>query len=671
MTLHLRLLKNGQEQASLSRPLPVAALQRVNTLPMPELRLSLDNSVNFEFLPPPDWLTGQVTLVVEAGPANNPPQVSLLQTLTQEFTPRKPLRIAYLPITYQGRRPPEPADIDQWLQRMYPVPNVDYYRLPVPDLAWQGDLNKGEVLGRLLRTYWLYTQNQPAASWPDQLFGWLPQEAYNGGASDPYWCPNCTGQHSSRVAFGGLRPEADIGGPRILVHEVAHNLGALHAWSPTQREDAHCFKAEGADISVDPEWPYPQTPHIQEFGLDLYSQPPVIYPPNAYDMMAYCAYPWISPHTYRKLFKSPFLQLEAPLPLANYNPQVETAPAGTLLVSGLVYPDGTASAPEITPLEAGDFGLAARFDPPPGDDYCLEAQAADGTNLARRCFEVGFVDLETGQLTTDPSPYFFTLPGINPDQVAKITLRHRQASLVTLLPSNHPPAVTITFPNGGETLSGQQTFTWQGRDADGDTLHYDLLYSPDAGQSWLPLATGLTETHYTFLTGQIPAGPTGLIRVLASDGFHTAAAESAAPFTLAPPAANSLNLLGPAQVKPDQTFEVAIKANQLGEPGLFGLQFHFNFNPTLVQVNSVRLHPTLSLVVDQTINNAAGQAVIVASRQGQTDNLTGDVTLATFSLTAAGLGQLDLNLSHLTAGSRGGLRLEIPYSQGWRVEIRD
>ena len=188
---------------------------------------------------------------------------------------RKPLRVAYLPITYQNVQPPELRGVDYWLLRMYPVPGVEYYRLPVPDMTWDGELSKGEVLRKLFYTYLLYTQNQPPEAWPDQLFGWLPQEFYNGGASDPAWCANCAGPHSSRVAFGGLRPEQDIGGPRVLVHEIAHNLGAQHAWSPTQSQDAACFKAEGADIWVDPDWPYLQTPYIQEVGIDLYSTPPL------------------------------------------------------------------------------------------------------------------------------------------------------------------------------------------------------------------------------------------------------------------------------------------------------------------------------------------------------------------------------------------------------------
>ncbi len=671
--VQLRLLKDGQEQMSLTRSMPVATLQQINNFAMPELRRSLDNSVNFEFFPPPDWLVGQITFAVEALPQSETARAPATFSLTKEFTMRKPLRVAYLPITYQGLRPPEPAGIDYWLLRMYPVPAVQYYRLPVPDLTWEGELNKGEVLRKLLYTYWLYMQSQPAETWPDQLFGWLPQEIYNGGASDPFWCPNCAGTHSSRVAFGGLRLEQDIGGPRILVHEIAHNLGAQHAWSPTQREDAACFKAEGADIWVDPDWPYAQTPYIQEFGLDLYSNPPIVYPPSAYDMMAYCAQPWISPHTYRKIFNSPILQPDSNSPLlTNVKPQLPTNNTGTLLVSGLVYPDGTVSQPEVTQLDGSAFGDVTGLNPPPGDDYCLEVQASNQTTVAQHCFDVGFVDIETGLPTTDPSPFFIALPGVGPLEAAKITISKNEAPVISLTPSNHAPTITLDFPNGGETLAGPQTITWQADDADGDSLIYDLLFSPDNGQSWLPLAVRLNQSHYTFYTDQLPASYEGLIRVIASDGFHTSFDQSETPFTITLPSENSLSLRGSATVKPGQTFEVAIVANRVTEPGLFGVQFKLDFDPTLVQVDSLRLHPDLNLVADQTIQNDVGQVSIAASRQGQMPNLTGDLTLATLTLTAGPTtSSLDLSLNDVIAGARGGLRLDMTIVQGMSVHITE
>lgn len=547
----LRVLKNGQPIDSRSQTLPAAEMQRLNSLPLFDQRGSLDNSLNFAFIPPPSWLADDVTFELNAVIPAEPQRPPAALTVTRNFARRDPLRIAYLPISVGGAQPGDASAAAYWLLRMFPVPAVEYSPLPTPDLTWGGDLSKSELLRQLLINYWFYAQSQPSEQRPDQLFGWLPQEIYNGGASDPFWCPNCAGPHSSRVAFGGLRPEQDIGAPRILAHEIAHNLGAQHAWSPTYQQDNACFRAEGVDIRVDPTWPYADTAHTQEFGIDLYSAPPVIYPPTRYDMMAYCAQPWISPHTYRKLFDSPFLQPDAvtaaePL-LANYQPQLELSDNGTLLVSGLIYPNGDVARPEIIKLADDALGSGAAFaapvelNTPPGDDYCMQVFAADNSLLAEQCFEAGFEDVETGQ-PTDPAPYFFSLPDVDLSAVARVAITRQQAEQASATASQHAPQVSFSQPAPGQTLSGEQTIRWEANDPDGDPLQFDLLYSLDAGTSWLPLALGLHQTETTLVASQLwPTGEVWL-RVIASDGFNTTTTDLPAPVRVEPAAGSRINL---------------------------------------------------------------------------------------------------------------------------------
>ncbi len=534
-TIELRVLKENEEQTRLTRYLSAATLSQINNLPHDEVRLNLGNSVNFEFSPSPSWLSGSITFEVEAA-SGSAGETPVRLDLTENFAVRKPLRIAYLPIQHQGLRPAEASQMDHWLVRLYPTPNVEYYRLPVPDLIWDRELNKGELLNELLYVYWLYTQHHPPADWPDQLFGWLPQEIYNGGASDPSWCPGCAGPHSGRVAFGGWRPEQDIGGPRILVHEIAHNLGAKHAWSPTEQEDGYCFRTEGADIQVDPQWPYVQTPNIQEVGIDLFSTPPIIYPASFYDVMSYCSRPWISPHTYRILFDSPVLDPDAnrTLAAADFKLSDSAHPGPTLLVSGMIYPDDTVTRPRIVHFDKvfnSEPTAEPVSSPLPISPYCLEIQADDGSILARRCFEAGFLNIETG-LPTDPRPYFLAIPNLIPEEIASIRLSKNGAALITVSPSATPPQVALTYPNMGEPLRGRQTITWEASDADGDPLTYDLLYSHNGGQSWTPIATGLEQNRYTFDAAQLTASHQARIRVFANDGFHTRMDETDVPLAI-------------------------------------------------------------------------------------------------------------------------------------------
>ncbi len=510
----LNVINDGEIKDTVTREISAEKLAEINGLPLEQLRLSLDRSVDFTYFPAPDWMNGQTTFDVSITVNDETPATS---STSVNFAKRKALQVAYLPIEYQGVTPQEIRDVDYWLLRLYPIPDVEYYRLPVPNLTWDRNLSKGEILQELLYVYWLYTQNHDPTSWPDQLFGWLPQEFYNGGASDPAWCADCAGPHSSRVAFGGVRPEQDIGGPRILVHEIAHNLGARHAWSPTQREDEACFKAEGADIQVDPAWPYAETPYIQEFGIDLYSDPPIIYPPSSYDMMAYCTRPWISPHTYRTIFNSDLLKPTQSSPEWDaFNPIVD---GDVLLISGIIYPDGTVSRPKVVQMAQdavtkGGLPINNR-----GTDYCVQIIGHNEALLAKQCFDAGFVDVETG-LPTEASPYFVTMANLDVDQIAKIMITEDTSTLISITPSDSAPEVTMTYPNQGEVLSGQQTVSWEAADADNDTLLFDVLYSPDGGKQWIPIAVQIKESQLTFDASHLENSDQALIRVVANDGFH-------------------------------------------------------------------------------------------------------------------------------------------------------
>ncbi|MFN3763094.1 MAG: hypothetical protein ACK4WK_07835, partial [Anaerolineae bacterium] len=55
---------------------------------------------------------------------------------------------------------------------------------------------------------------------------------------------------------------------------------------------------------------------------------------------------------------------------------------------------------------------------------------------------------------------------------------------VTGILYNRAPVVTVTFPNGGEYLSGTQTVTWTGLDVNGDVVTYNIYLSLDNGANW-------------------------------------------------------------------------------------------------------------------------------------------------------------------------------------------
>src|SRR5689334_20707517 len=61
---------------------------------------------------------------------------------------------------------------------------------------------------------------------------------------------------------------------------------------------------------------------------------------------------------------------------------------------------------------------------------------------------------------------------------------------------------------------------------------YSVQYSPDKGQTWFAIGVNVTDTAIKIKTAHLPGGEAGLVRVTASDGFNSAAADSPATFTV-------------------------------------------------------------------------------------------------------------------------------------------
>ncbi len=83
---------------------------------------------------------------------------------------------------------------------------------------------------------------------------------------------------------------------------------------------------------------------------------------------------------------------------------------------------------------------------------------------------------------------------------------------------------TITYPNGGETLSGLVNITWQAAtDSWGHPVTYDLYYSTDDGLSWSLLVANVTSTSYQWNTTAFSDGTAYLIKIVAmgSQGLST------------------------------------------------------------------------------------------------------------------------------------------------------
>src|SRR5207245_364307 len=131
----------------------------------------------------------------------------------------------------------------------------------------------------------------------------------------------------------------------------------------------------------------------------------------------------------------------------------------------------------------------------------------------------------------------------------------------------------------------QMTISWHAADPDSDDrLLYTIQYSPDQGQTWRALATdfpGSPDSDTVTLSlqslGGIPGSTTGaLIRVAASDSYHTALATSQ-PFTVTNrPPRPAIILPAPGQaVAAGQAATLRGRASDAEDGGLKGDALHW------------------------------------------------------------------------------------------------
>ncbi len=106
-----------------------------------------------------------------------------------------------------------------------------------------------------------------------------------------------------------------------------------------------------------------------------------------------------------------------------------------------------------------------------------------------------------------------------------VELRNQDVLLKKFVKSAKAPTVQLLFPQGGESFGANDevTIRWTSGDADGDPLVHTLYYSPDGISRWMPIASGVAGNEFRWKLADFPGttSNSGLIRIVASDGFNT------------------------------------------------------------------------------------------------------------------------------------------------------
>jgi len=231
---------------------------------------------------------------------------------------------------------------------------------------------------------------------------------------------------------------------------------------------------------------------------------------------------WVSPSTYNDLFA-----LFCSGPTHTSHADQPQAAADLLVVSGDVGLTTTQSG-RLEPLYRAP---GTELIPPAGSSYYVVLKNGT-TELGKYGFDANMEWDSTEVYTPTIAPFVIAVP--YPAGLNRVDLIGRYGKLLSSrVASAHPPAVTVQFPNAaGLTLDGVETIQWAGSDPDGEALAYSVLYSKDDGATWNALGADITETSFAVDFAAIPGSSSALIKVLASDGFHTASDISDQPFSV-------------------------------------------------------------------------------------------------------------------------------------------
>jgi len=492
----------------------------------------------------------------------------------------KKIDIVFVPVKVNGCTPTR-TDFDRavlYVKKTYPISGIDIWEDEVLEFDEDPTVHNQSLLAHL---WWRDFTNIDDPVIPTvhdpHYFGFVCDYAkINGQGETSGTGGNSQLINNNEIAWGLMETSYPFGGATVA-HELGHNFFSEFTGLWADHHVPGCLSPEGINNSY-PQYrdengnPYHRA-SIGEYGFSLQSaaycsdpqystkffcekngetwhpaEPRVFQPVAAhcslplyttkpscetagatwhhtsYDFMSYCASEdqWISPYTYLNLvYALDYLTIIGHSSVTNVIKPTVTSGANQeyLITMGTIDTTGTV---ELRPFFKKMLP-AGTHDEVGSGPYSIKLFDKNGTSLFTRKFDADF-----SHAANNKGMFVQILP-YHPDTV-KIVVTQDDMVLKKVLVSANAPQVTITYPTGGETLSGEQTITWSASDADGDVLTFNILYSPDNGNHWSVIATGLHRESYVWDTDRSPGGDSAVLRVIVTDGVNTAQDDSDAIF---------------------------------------------------------------------------------------------------------------------------------------------
>ncbi len=331
----------------------------------------------------------------------------------------------------------------------------------------------------------------------------------------------------------------DTGG--TLVHEVGHTvpyeLGDTYSYPGATPKSINPVQPGNSDPAgnflLEKDFPFSPTHARDVNGLmgPLYTSPAQ----NVYDFMSGGSVSWGDEIEYRVLFEKRLAETLSPS-VASARLQAESSP--TLIVRGVMNTSGSATLLPLIrvpgPVEPNQFDEH-------GTTITVELRGASDALLESTTTKIEFIEHRSyhpdnqlaNETPVNESPFRALLP--DRPEGRKIVIRREEQVLATIERSANAPTITLLAPHGPGTLAGSQVeVRWTATDVDaGSVLHYDVLYTPDGGDTVLPVEVSRTGISSLMVPiDRLPGSDAGRFIVRASDGWNQAEAQSNPPFVI-------------------------------------------------------------------------------------------------------------------------------------------
>jgi hypothetical protein len=485
---------------------------------------NINDTINFMVIPP---VSTDVDFVVQVNPNRNVIETNYnnntFTVSNQNFLCRRVTEMPYVPInyTYSGDTPPnwgmppanlmEPGIGDGFIRGIYST-EWNYHKSPLPPLNWTTNIDS--TSNTLLNTLNDIRLNQiPDAGYPQAplIYGWLPGNPYSGNGQ-AIGIPG-------NAAFGNTDP---MRFQRTAAHELGHLFNMQHVTAATMTtgfDEEHHLR----DTQNLPQLQPATQRDIMQAGLLTHEA-------------------WIRSQSYNTALNDSKLACSAsdapegvpPVPVlrvsgvithdtraVDLSPVMRIArghltqdnPIGDIRLQALngrgrvIWSVGYRSDTAREMCAVADDGGHAHMLQPDGAFYALFPETVGGEAVD----QVRVVDVATGNILAS------RVRSANAPQNAIIAMR-----LVQLGEHNDAPAGRAAFDANDLTLAGRMRVEWTAHDVDDDALTHNLLYSPDAGESWYPVVVNSTESSFEFQTTDIPTsnGANGGFMLVTSDGLN-------------------------------------------------------------------------------------------------------------------------------------------------------